>query len=146
LKIAMNDSRIVRRCQSRGHLSHQGMRLVGTHPSTVFQTTAQCFPPQQIHADENNLFLPASFGLVPEQIKNPADVGMGNLSSQMDFALETRHRVRLHQDFWPDRLDRDMLVQFVVFGAVHLAHAATGNETDYAESPRQQFTLGKSLG
>src|ERR1700679_367899 len=62
----------------------------------------------------------------------------------MYFALEARHRVRLYQDFWSDRLDRDVLAQFLIFGLVYIPHAATRDETDDAESPSQYLTLRQS--
>src|ERR1700689_4737664 len=64
----------------------------------------------------------------------------------MYFALEARHRVRLYQDFWSDRLDRDVLAQFLIFRLVYLPHAPTRDKTDEAEPPSQYLTLRQSRG
>jgi len=108
----------------------------------LLQMSPQRFPLQQFHADEYGFFLHAAeIRRVAKEIKDPAHVGMGNLSSQVDFTLEPRHRVGLGQDFRPDSLDRYALVQFLIFGLIYLAHTPAGDETHNAESPSKHLRL-----
>src|SRR6266403_1457550 len=101
------------------------------------------FSMQQLHADEYGLF-PYRRG-VAEEIKNAADVGMSDLSRQVDFAFKTHHGVRLPQNFGTYGLDGYSLLQFKLIRLIHISHSTACDETDDPETSREKVAGARSV-
>src|ERR1019366_6116012 len=102
----------------------------------------QCLALQKLHGEVQDLIQAATFH---EQIEDMANVGMGDLARQADFAAETRVDVFLSAKARAQDLQRDDIREFGVFRAVAFAHAAAAHQFDQAKAAVVEDFTGPEL-
>jgi len=78
-----------------------------------------------------------------EQVENPADVRVRDLSSKLNFASESLVDPFVRRDLGANRLQCDLFLEFQIFRLVQLTHAASGNEADNTKSTRDEIAVLK---
>jgi len=99
------------------------------------------FAGEQLHADEQDFRLRAGRSAhVTKYIKGSADVGMCHFPRELNFASESLYFMGTLGALESRGLDRHSLVQFLIFGFIHLTHAAAGDESNDLEASCEYLT------
>ena len=120
----MNDAVLVRGGKPGAHLAGNLEGLVRWQVPDAAQQGGQVFAVHVLHGEELQ-----AVGFA--DIEDAADVGMGNLAGDADFAVEARHGRAILGDGFRQEFQRHRLAELEVFGAIDFAHgAASGHGHD----------------
>jgi hypothetical protein len=94
LKITVDNTHLVCGLHPPSDLCYQWERFCSSELAMPPDELRERFAHKQFHAHENEVMGGITVQiLVPEKIKSPANIWMGNLFGQMNFALKSLHCV-----------------------------------------------------
>ena len=117
LQVAVDDAHVVDRAQAVRELQRRREGLLDRQPAALAQDLAQVDALHVLHRD-------VAQALVLAVLVDAADVLVADAPGQLDLGLEAPGDLGIARDLRPQHLDRDVLVEQPVVGAVDDAHAA----------------------
>jgi len=117
----VQDSMIVRRRDSRAKLTGDVDRLVLGESADAAQQSRQILSIDILHANKGN-----TVGF--SDVENAADVGVGDLASNANFAVKAGERGSVLHQLLRQELQGHVLIELEVLGAIDLTHAAAPDQ------------------
>jgi len=128
LQVTMQHTLVVGRRQPGAQLPRNLHRLVTRQPADATQQPRQILAIDVLH---RHVVLP--LGLT--DVKHPADVGVRHLARHAHLVEQPRHVPLILHEAARQELQRHLLAELQIVGAVHLAHAAATQQADNAVAP-----------
>ena len=139
LQIAMNDAFAVGSFQTSQHLFNDLRRILYRELALFLEDLIEAGALHVLHGDKSNSIRLA-------KIENTNNIAVRDLPGQDQLLFEALQNFRITRQFWPDYLQSDHAVEFVVAGFVDRTHSAFAKHLQDLVTVRQNAASREQKG